>query len=381
MRICLDISPAVYRRAGLGRYAQELIAALMAIDAQNEYIAFYNRPSEARPAPLTDSLPTLTVPWGDKPWRLRVLLAHTLSRSQDWLMPGIDLFHACDHLLPRFGRIPSVFTVYDLTYLLLTKTHTTLNHLFLTMMMPRFLCKANAVIAISESTRRDVLRHYTVDAAKVQVIYGGVAPHFKPASHDAVGAIRRKYDLPGCFILAVGTIEPRKNYGTLLKAYRVLRGQGQEVGLVIVGKKGWRYADFFRQLRESGLEGQVKLLGLLPDADLPTIYSAAELFVFPSLYEGFGLPPLEAMACGTPVICSNAASLPEVVGDGGILLEPCDVRALTEAIGRVLTDEHLRADLRTRGLAQARKFSWEHAARATLAVYQKVVKNQDAYLP
>ncbi|MCX6030229.1 MAG: glycosyltransferase family 1 protein [Chloroflexi bacterium] len=373
MNICLDLSAAVHQRAGIGRYTRELTVALTALAPEHTYTAFFNRAAEARPDPAVAALPRLPVPWGDKPWRLRVMLAHLLRRPQDALLPGVDLFHGADHLLPYLERIPGVFTLYDLTYLTAQQAHTTLNRLYLTLMAPRFLRAARAVIVISESTRRDALSRYPGDAGKFRVIYGGVSRQFCPAAPHAAAAVRQRYGLPERFILAVGTIEPRKNYEALLAAYRALRDRGQTVGLVIAGKKGWRSEAFFRQLHDLGLEDRVRLLGYVADADLPALYTAAEVFAFPSLYEGFGLPALEAMACGTPVVASNTSSLPEVVGDAGLLVSPRDVAGLTTAIEAALTDAALRADLCARGLTQAGRFTWEATARATLQVYQVVL--------
>jgi glycosyltransferase involved in cell wall biosynthesis len=206
-----------------------------------------------------------------------------------------------------------------------------------------------------------------------------VNPRFRPAGPEALAAVRQKYDLPERFILYVGTIEPRKNLTALLEAYAALmerlsvcdlRPALSDVRLVIVGKKGWLYEGFFRRLHELGLEDRVLFTGYVPDEDLPAIYSAADLFVFPSLYEGFGLPVLEAMACGTPVIASNASSLPEVAGEAGIMIAPHDVRGLAEAMERLLMDKQLRAELRARGLERAKQFTWERAAAMTLEVYQ-----------
>jgi glycosyltransferase involved in cell wall biosynthesis len=373
VNICIDLSAAVHHRAGIGRYAQELTSALVALDRGHTFTAFYNRPADAEPDSPVDRLAKITVPWGDKPWRLRTMLAHVARHSQDRLFPGVDLFHATDHLLPYLGRVPSVFTLYDLTYLL-TDTHSSLNRLFLTLMVPRFLRAANGVITISESARSDLLHNYAIDPEKVRVIYGGVSPSFRPAMPAEQAQVRAKYGLPQHYMLTVGTIEPRKNLSRLLEAYRSLLDRRSDIDLVIVGRLGWRSDEFFASLRQLGLEQRVVLLHSVPDADLPVLYGLAEVFVFPSLYEGFGLPPLEAMACGTPVVASNRSSLPEVVGDAGIRVDPLDVAALAEAIEGVLTNPDLAQRLRAEGLVQAARFTWPAAAQATWQVYRDVLR-------
>jgi glycosyltransferase involved in cell wall biosynthesis len=380
MRICLDVSPAVHHRAGIARYTQELAAALTTVDTENEYVAFYNRPSVAQVEPPLDRLPHLATRLYDKPWRLSVLVAYLARRPQDGLLPGVDLFHATDHLQPRLCRVPSVFTLHDLAFRFYPETHTPLNRWFHTLMMPHFLRATDMVIAVSENTKTDVMRLYGLDEEKIRVIYEGVNPRFHPVNLEARSAVRQKYGLPEGYILSVGTIEPRKNLTTLLQAYWTLRGRGSGYRLVIAGKKGWLNEEFYRQLRRLGLEDDVLLLGFVPDEDLPALYSAATLFAFPSLYEGFGLPPLEAMACGTPVVVSDTSSLPEVVGDAGIKIGPRDVRGFARAMEQVLMDEPLQKEMSHSGEQQARGFTWEKAAQETLAVYNRAVRTteQDA---
>jgi glycosyltransferase involved in cell wall biosynthesis len=372
MRICLNASPAVHHIAGLGRYTQELMSALLDIDSDNEYVAFYNRPSEAQVDPPLDRLPRLTTNLDTKPWRMSALVAHFARISQDRLFPKVDLFHGTDHLLPRLTRIKTVFTLHDLVFRFYPQTHKPLNRWFLTLMMPRFLKAADAVIAVSESTKSDAIRTYGLDEAKITVIYEGVSPHFRRASPEAIADVRHKYSLPDQFILSVGTIEPRKNLTSLLEAYHALRNEGFPLRLVIVGKKGWLYSGFFNRVHELGLEHEVIFPGFVPDGDLPALYSAADLFVFPSLYEGFGLPALEALACGTPVVCSNASSLPEVAGEAALLVNPGSVEALVRAMRDVSSKRELRDDLGARGPQQAARFNWRRTAQETLAVYTSV---------
>jgi len=378
MNICLDLSPVVHQKAGLASYARELAAHLLQMEPGISWRAFHydRRPPVSLPTPL-DALPRYVVPWGAYRWRLTTALRHFLGLSMDRFFAGVDLFHATEHLLPRFSSVRTVFTLHDLIFLFHPETHKPLNRWFLTLMMPRFLRAADAVIAVSECTKRDAIRFYSIPEEKITVIYEGVSPRFRPANPEAVRAVREKYGLPERFILYVGTIEPRKNLTTLLEAFHHLLAT-RDLRLVFVGKKGWLYEGFFRRLRELGLEDRVIFTGYVPDEDLPAIYSAADLFVFPSLYEGFGLPVLEAMACGTPVVCSNTSSLPEVAGDAAILVDPTDVRALAGAMERVLTDEHLRAEIYAKGLGRARQFTWAKAAQETLKVYLEVMRGTSA---
>lgn len=373
-RICLDLSPAVHRRAGMGRYVRELAAALIAEGGELEWVVFYNAARTAIVEPPLVALPRLATGLPDKPWRLRVLLAYLLGRAQDGLFPGVDLFHATDHLLPRLASVPSVFTLHDLTCRLMPAAHTPLNRWFHLLLLPHFLRQAAAVIAVSECTRRDAVRLYGLDEGKVHVVHEGVSPHFRPAGAAEVAAVRRKYGLPERYILHVGTIEPRKNLVTLLDAWAALRREGAPQRLVIAGRRGWRCGAFFARLRELGVEEEVTLPGFVEETDLPALYSAADLFAFPSLYEGFGLPVLEAMACGVPVVCSCTSSLPEVAGEAALLLDPHDPAAWAGAMGRALADPALREGLRAAGLAHARRFTWQAAARRTQQVYRAVMR-------
>mgnify|MGYP005832136239 CR=1 FL=1 len=375
MKVCVDVSPAVHGRAGIGRYVLELVTALTGQDATAEYTIFYNRAHEAQMPVSWQHLERIAFPLRDKPWRLQVLLAHLAKLSQDHLFPNIALFHATDNLLPCLKKTHSVLTVHDLAFRFYPETFTSLNRWFQLLTMGTFLARAHAVIALSQNTKRDVMQLYGIDESKITVVYGGVNPRFQPASTSEVERVRTRYHLPERDILFVGSIEPRKNLKSLLAAFSAVKQQREvidPVKLVIAGKKGWLYADFFQQLRTSGLDGEVILPGFIADEDLPALYSAADVFVFPSWYEGFGLPVLEAMACGAPVICSNVSSLPEVVGEAALMVAPDDIRGLSQAISRTLTDAALRQELIGRGLRQAAQFTWEKAAQQTLMIYEEV---------
>jgi glycosyltransferase involved in cell wall biosynthesis len=265
-----------------------------------------------------------------------------------------------------------VLTVHDLIFRRYPAHHKRLNRWYLNATMPLFCRRADHIIAVSEQSKRDVIEAYGIPPEKITVIYEAADPRFCPQAAETIAAVRARYRLPDRYLLFVGTIEPRKNLGRVLTAFERLHAEGLTDALVIVGKRGWLYDDFFARLEASPAKQAVIFPGFVPDADLPAIYSGAQALAFPSEFEGFGLPVLEAMACGTPVVCSNTSSLPEVTGDAALLVDPLDVDALTEALRRVLNDPALAADLRGRGLVQAARFSWARAAEETLVVYRRL---------
>lgn len=372
MAIYIDISAAVHGRAGLGRYAESLARALVQ-EYPERFAFFYNRDRETSPLAGLENVPARTVRAGYKSWRMAVWLGQFLRLGFERLVPGAELYHATEHLLLPLRRVPTVLTVHDLIYHLFPEYHKPLNYWFLNRAMPLFVQRARAIIAISESTKRDLIRCYGVHPDKITVVYEAAAPYFRPVSPEAIAAVRARYGLPEGFILTVGTIEPRKNLPRLLDALQRLRQKGDDARLVVVGSKGWLYEGFFRRLEELQLEDTVLLPGYVPDADLPAVYSAAMLCVLPSLYEGFGLPVLEAMACGTAVVCSRTSSLPEVGGDAVRYFNPTDVEEMAEAIAAVWRDEALRMEMGKRGLAQAARFSWARTAEETMAVYWRAM--------
>jgi glycosyltransferase involved in cell wall biosynthesis len=291
----------------------------------------------------------------------------------DRLLPDADLFHATEHLLLPLRSIPTVLTAHDLIFRHLPTHHKPLNRWYLNLAMPLYCHRATHIIAISETTRRDLIAAYDLPPQKITVVPEAAAPHFRPQSAEAVTAVQKQYGLPGRYLLFVGTIEPRKNLSRLLQAFEVIHTEGLTEGLVIVGQRGWLYEGFFRRLESSPVRQAVILPGRVPDEDLPAFYTGAQALVFPSLYEGFGLPVLEAMACGTPVAASNASSIPAVGGDAALYFDPTDVPGITEAIRCILQQADRRTLMQTQGLKRAAQFSWERAARETRAVYHKVL--------
>jgi len=295
-----------------------------------------------------------------------------LRIPMDRFVGEADVFHATWHLLPRLRTPASVMTLYDLSFALFPETHLRILRWSSNVLVPRFLRACDRVIAISESTKRDAVRLYGIPEDKIVVTHLAAEDRFRPADPDRVAEVRGRFGLPARFILYVGTIEPRKNLDVLLGALRRLKGQGREVPLVVAGRLGWLYDGFLAKIRSLGLESLVLLPGFVPDDDLPALYTAAEAFVYPSVYEGFGIPVLEAMGCGTPVLCSDASSLPEVAGDAGILLPSGDPAVWADAIGRLMEDTALRSELRERGFRQSSRFRWEETARRTWEVYSAV---------
>jgi glycosyltransferase involved in cell wall biosynthesis len=372
MRIAVDLTPSIQGHAGIGRYTEELAQALWATCPPDEQLTgFYTDSQRRQPNPPFDKLPVTALSLPNKQWRLSALLAHWMRLPQDRLVGQPDIFWATDHLLPFLSRTASVFTLYDLSFKLFPHVHTVLNRWFLDLMMPRFVQAADAVVVISESTKRDAITYYQIKPDKIHVVYGGVNSRFRPIdAPQKLDTVRQTYRLPDRFVLYVGVIEPRKNLSTLFDAFKLINLP--DVKLVIAGKKGWLYDETLARVQELGLEKNVIFTSFVPGEDLPTLYSLAEAFVFPSLYEGLGLPVLEAMACGVPVICSNVSSLPEVAGDAGLLVAPTDVRGWAEAMTYLTQNAALRAALRERGLRQAARFTWETAARQTREVYREL---------
>jgi glycosyltransferase involved in cell wall biosynthesis len=372
MSFYLDISAAVHRRAGLGRYAESLARALAA-RVPNDLAFFYNAENGIEALKGLDGIPASTVALGYKPWRMAVWLGQLAGTGFNRLVPGASLFHATEHLLLPLRDIPTVLTVHDLIFRQLPQHHKRLNRWYLNLTMPLYCRRASHIITVSEAARRDLVNAYRVQPERISVIYEAADPRFCPQSAVAVASALARYDLPTRYVLFVGTIEPRKNLERLLAAFERVHGKGLSDALVIVGKQGWLTGDFYAALERSPVREKVVFPGFVPDTDLPAVYAGAQALVLPSLYEGFGLPVLEAMACGTPVICSNTASLPEVAGDAALLVDPTDVEGIATALSQVLTDGALQAQMRARGELQAAHFSWERTAEETLAVYQRLM--------
>lgn len=371
--IFIDVSAAVHGRAGLGRYTENLSRALL--DAQPErYGIFYNRGRSGR---LPDSLvqvPSSVVRLGYKPWRTAVLLAQFGRISFDRLVPSARLFHSTEHLLMPVRGMPAVLTVHDLIYKLYPDFHKRLNYWYLNLAMPIFCRRATAIIAVSQATKRDIVAQYAIDPAKIRVVYEAAAPNFHPPSDAQINAVRRRYRLPEHYLIHLGTIEPRKNLRRLVEALQLLRRTFPRLCLIMAGSRGWLYDDLFAFIEDEGLQDAVRPLGWVPDKDLPAVIAGASLAVQPSLYEGFGLPILEHMACGQVVAASNGSSHPEIGGEAAAYFDPLDVDEMASAVGRLLANRDEYEHRQRIGLDQAGAFSWERAAIETIAVYDQLLE-------
>jgi glycosyltransferase involved in cell wall biosynthesis len=286
----------------------------------------------------------------------------------------IDIFHGLDHLgVPLFAKVGRyVATIHDMIPLLWPQWVTRKHCLVVTAAYYCLRRQADLVIAPSEATKADIVRRLQINPQRIAVIPWGCDERFQPGGDpEHFEAVRQRYRLPSQYLLFVGTLEPRKNLTTLLHAYAVLRAEGcdKDLKLVVAGRTGWLYADIFDTVKTLALEEEVIFTGFVDDEDLPDLYRGAQLLVFPSLYEGFGLPILEAMASGVPVITSDLASMPEVAGEAAILVDAHDPKAIAEGIARVLAEDRLREVLIQKGLARARGFTWAHVAQRTLELY------------
>ena len=366
MRIGIDARMIYYTQAGISQYTQRLIRALTEIDHENEYFIIQN--------------------WRD---RVPLSLNHNFRRvpfispAHHWLeqwflrfeLPplGLDVLHSPDFIPPFRYNCKSVITIHDLAFLLYPQLLTKDSARYYGQ-IDQAVLRTDHIIAVSQNTKEDIIRLLGVPEDKITVIYEAANPIYRPIEDDEeLRRVREKYHIAGDFILFVSTIEPRKNLPALLRAFRqLLNDYKPEVQLVVAGRRGWLSENVFSLVDELELTEDVLFLGRVPLEDLPPLYTAARLFAYTSTYEGFGLPPLEAMACGTPVVVSNVSSLPEVVGDAALLVAPDDIPGLTVALWRGLTDEARRAELIAKGFRRAQCFSWEKAARQTLAVYQSL---------
>jgi len=376
LRIGIDYTAAIRQGAGIGRYVRQLVQAVTTLDAQDEFVlvAAAGGAPNARSALCAASKPNVKIralPTSDR--QMNVLWHRLrLPLPIECITGSLDIFHSPDFTLPPVRNARTLLTVHDLSFMRIPACSDPKLLKYLMRVVPASARRANVVLADSECTRADVIEMLGVDPSRVQVVYAGVDDSFQRVTEPRVlDEVRSRYRLPQHFILGVGTLQPRKNFERLVEAFAMLAGaEGGGPRLVLAGAAGWKYQGIFERVERLGLRNAVLFPGYVADRDLPALYSMADLFVFPSLYEGFGIPPLEAMACGTPVVTSNVSSLPEVVGDAALTIDPTDTVALARAMQRMLNDPHLRSELVQRGAARASNFTWRASAEKLLAAYR-----------
>ncbi|MGQ9674682.1 MAG: glycosyltransferase family 4 protein [Chloroflexota bacterium] len=373
MRIAIDARCLQDHFPGIGRYTYNLCRTLPLVGGEHDFIILYDSRARNTRFPLDSliALPNVRMlpvsvgvfsPWSQV--RLPLLLREE----------RIDLFHSPYYLRPYVTFAPAVVTLHDLIPLVLREhgVSTLLRQVF-KITTRATIWTATRLIAVSEASRQDFCTHFGVPEHRIKVVHHGVDERFCPRAEEEVVQIRRQFGLPSEFLLYSGIDKPHKNLARLVEAFGRL--ERSDLTLALAGPQSARRSAAREVADRLNLGERVRFLGAVDDDSLPGLYAAAAALVLPSLYEGFGLPVLEAMACGTPVVCSNTSSLPEVVGDAAILVDPRDVDAWSEAIARVLASETLRTELRRKGLARAAQFTWERSARATLAVYAEAVVN------
>lgn len=365
-----------YRSAGVSGYIRQLLAHLPAVSPDLRLTAFV--PDGALPGGI--GLATCSTRWNTRRPVQRILWEQlalpALARREK-----LDLLHATVNVIPIAATRPMVVTVHDLSFLRYPDSFPPVQRTYLRTQVRRSVRRAAQVIAVSEATRQDLINLFGVPAQRVDVVYNGIDVAFRPAPEDQVTQFRRQKGLPEHFILHVGTLEPRKNLVRLVHAFRLVREQKKrwsDLKLVLVGGKGWYYGEIFEAVHQLHLDDAVLFPGFVADNELPWWYRAATVFAYPSLLEGFGLPVVEAMACGTPTVTSALSSLPEIAGDAALLVDPTSEHGLAMALYQVLTDPRLARDLRERGLRQAARFSWRHTAFQTANVYRRVLGLQEA---
>lgn len=372
MHIGIDAHAIGARQGGNETYIRNLIRALAEVDGANRYTIYL---ANARAADEWRNGWATRFPNFD----VRLLLPPTpVVRVPVWLAfelrrRPVDVLHV-QYTAPPFCAAPVVVTIHDLAFEHLPETFTRRGAMQLKLTVRRTARQAARVATVSEFSRQDLLRTYRLPPEKVVVTYNGIEPHFtpEPQTTDEAATVRQQFNIARDYLLAVGSLQPRKNLVRLIRAYARLRRDNESFApqLVIVGRKLWLADEVFAEVKQQPWAKDVILTGYVSDEDLPALYRHAAAFVYPSLFEGFGLPPLEAMACGTPVVTSNTSSLPEVVGNAALLIDPYDEPALTRALLQIMNDQPLRARLREQGIIQARRFTWRTAAEQTLQLYR-----------
>jgi glycosyltransferase involved in cell wall biosynthesis len=399
MRIGIDIRYALHTRRGIGSYVLNLLRKLIEIDRENQYFLYTDVDDLEGLLPLQDNfkivkislpkyLPSQVAP-GQTKSKLFAVWEQILLPIQAY-KDRLDLLHCTGNTAPLYlhPSIELVLTVHDVMFALpstiLPKPKSLYSSLFnqyCTWLLPWIVRRSNQTIAVSNYSKQDIITYTQSNPEKIQVIYPGIDPRFQRVGEQVIAEIRQKLALPDRFILAFGAPDPRKNTITVLNAFLNFCQSNPDRSLVIAGVNDTYKATLLQQIDTSPFKHRITILPFVDDADLVSIYNAADLVLYPSLYEGCGFPVLEAMACGTPVIASNVTSIPEVAGDAAILIDPMDIDGITAALVKLSTDLDLRQRLIDRGYQQAQSFSWRRTAQENLNIYQTAIDRRLASAP
>ncbi len=368
MRIGIDVRCLAEKQySGISEYTYNLLNNLFKIDQQNQYFLFYNAIKAAKIPEF--KFANVSIKKFHYPNKIFNLALRFLKIVQiDKLIGGVDVFLIPNFLFLNLSKdCKKILIVHDLSFELYPEFFTHKKRLWHFLISPKSLCrKADRIIAISENTKNDLINFYKISPEKIAVIYPGINDLFFREATDAERQrVKNKYQLPENYIFYLGNLEPRKNIESLILAFGAL--ENKNLSLVIAGGQGWKYKKIYRLWKNSPAKDRIKFLGYVENQDKPALYQLAKAFIYPSIYEGFGLPPVEAMASGTPVITSFNSSLPEAIGPAGLLIDPNNVNEIAKTIGLLLADEKLTADLKSQGKTQAQKFVWEKSAKEILA--------------
>jgi glycosyltransferase involved in cell wall biosynthesis len=367
MRVAIDARKL--HDFGIGTYIRNLLKQLARLDRDTEYVLLTREEDLSVAHQLGANFRTVLEPAPNYSVREQIHVPWVLLREKP------DVFHAPHYVLPIGVRAHSVVTIHDCIHLMFPQyLPNRAAYTYARLAMWSATRRSDCILTVSQASKRDILHFFAVPPEKIEVIYNAFDERFsREPNEEAVARVRERYQLDKRFVLYVGNIKPHKNLVRLIEAFAALRkGELEDVKLLIIGDEISRLPALRRAVHSLKLHKHVRFLGYQPDDTLAILYRLASVFVFPSLYEGFGLPPLEAMASGTPVVTSNVSSLPEVTGDAAVLVDPYDVTSIEDGMRRVLTDPALAASMRERGLQRAREFSWERSVKRTLEVYQKV---------
>jgi len=380
IRIGIDISRTIEEAMGVGYYAKNLVHALAKVDSENDYLLygiFYDcYPRGWKRAAIPKSHNFRLHQKNSLSWLVRKRWENG-GRYKEKLLGGIDILHSTAYTMPPVSKTKVVVTIHDLSCFVYPQYHTEANYQFVTRNVHQAARRASFIIADSENTKREIMRFLHVPEEKIEVIYLAAEEGFdEKRSAESIAQIRNKYRIEKPYFFAVGSIEPRKNLASALIAFKALvEIRKIDYQFVIAGGKGWENESFYQLLKKLKIDDYLVFAGYIPEEDLPALYQGAEVFVYPSFYEGFGLPVLEAMSSGTPVVTSNTSSLPEVAGDAALLVNPAEIFDLYEAMEALVTSPSLREELRGKGLEQSKKFTWEKTACQTLEIYRKIFDN------